>query len=64
MPIYDKNLKHLLLLNQLTDCLEIWYEALDTRVLSRLFNNDLGFTLTFFTARSSWENAKTHDSME
>ena len=36
MPIYDKSLKNLLQ-NLYTDDLEIWYVALCTRVLSRLF---------------------------
>ena len=38
MPIYDKNLKqNLLLQNQLTDDLENWYVALGCQVLQRLF---------------------------
>ena len=37
MPIYGKNLKNLLLQNQLTDDLKISYVALCTRVLPRLF---------------------------
>ena len=37
MPIYGKNLKNLLLQNQATDDLEIYYVALCTRVLPRLF---------------------------
>ena len=37
MPIYGKNLKNLLLQNQSTDDLEIWYVALSMQVLPRLF---------------------------
>ena len=37
MPIYSKNLKNLLLQNQLTDDLETWYVALCVWVLPRLF---------------------------
>ena len=37
MPIYGKNLKNLLLQNQLTNDLETWYVALCMLVLPRLF---------------------------
>ena len=37
MHIYGKNLKNLLLQNQLTDDLETWYVALCMWVLPRLF---------------------------
>ena len=37
MPIHGKNLYKFLLRNQWIDCLEIWYVALDTGVLQRLF---------------------------
>ena len=36
MPIYGKNLKNLLLQNQLTNDLETWYVALSMQVLPRL----------------------------
>ena len=37
MPKYNKNLKNLLLQNQLTNDLETWYVALSMQVLPRLF---------------------------
>ena len=37
MPIYGKNLKNLLLQNQMADDLESWYAALGAQVLSSLF---------------------------
>ena len=37
MPIYDKNLKTLLLLNQKADDLESWFAALGAQVLPILF---------------------------
>ena len=37
MPIYDKTLKNLLLLNQKSDDIETWYAALGARVLPNLF---------------------------
>ena len=37
IPIYGKNLKKVLLLNQKTDDLGSWYAALGTRVLPSLF---------------------------
>ena len=37
MSSHGKNLYKFLLLNQWIDCLEIWYVALDTEVLPRLF---------------------------
>ena len=37
MPIYDENIKNLLLQNQLIDDLETWYVALSMQVLPRLF---------------------------
>ena len=37
MPIYDINLKNLLLRNQKTDDLESWYAALGAQVLPNLF---------------------------
>ena len=37
MPIYGKNLKNLLLQNQVTDDHETWYVALSMQVLPRLF---------------------------
>ena len=65
MPIYGKNLKqNLLLQNPKVDDLETWYAALGTRVLS-------GLTLTYFTAKSNlvpyafvWEKCKTMDFSE
>ena len=36
-PIYVKNLKHFLLLNQAADDVESWYAASGTRVLPSLF---------------------------
>ena len=67
MPIYGKNLKQNLLLQNLkVDDLETWYAALGARVLSQdCSNDDPGLTLTYFTAKSSlvpyafvWENVK------
>ena len=37
MPIYNKNLKNLLIRNQKADDLETWYEASGARVLQSLF---------------------------
>ena len=37
MPIYGKNIKNFLLLNQKADYLESLYAALGTRVLPKLF---------------------------
>ena len=37
MPIYDKNLKNLLLRNQKADDLETWYATLGAQVLPNLF---------------------------
>ena len=37
MPLYGKNLKKFLLLNQTANDLEIWYAASGARVLSSLF---------------------------
>ena len=37
MPIYGKNLKNLLLQNQITDDLETWYVTLSMHVLPSLF---------------------------
>ena len=37
MPIYDKNLKNLLLRNQKTNDLETWYAASSARVIPNLF---------------------------
>ena len=69
MPIYDKNLKHLLLWNQIAD-----YHSLKHKVLEYYqvcSNDDPGMTLTYFTARSNlvpyafvWEKGKTMDFSE
>ena len=37
MPIYNKNLKNLLIRNEKADDLETWYEASGARVLQSLF---------------------------
>ena len=52
MPIYGKNLKNLLLLNQKANGLETWYAALGACVLPNLFKWWPWVTLTYFTARS------------
>ena len=71
MPIYVKNLKNLLLRNQNADYLEHLYATSGAQVLPRLFNDDPGLTLTYFTARSNlvpyafvWEKGKTMDFSE
>ena len=73
MPIYGKNLKqNLLLQNPKVDDLETWYAALGARVLSQdCSNDDPGLTLTYFTAMSNlvpyafvWEKCKTMDFSE
>ena len=73
MPIYGKNLKqNLLLQNPKCDDLETWYAALGARVLSQdCSNDDPGLTLTYFTAKSSlvpyafvWKKCKTMDFSE
>ena len=48
-----KTLKNLLLWNRKADDLETWYAALSARVLPSLLNDDPGFTLTYFMARSN-----------
>ena len=53
MPIYGKNLKNLLLRNQLTSDLETWYVALSMQLLPRLFKYDPGLNLAYFTPRSN-----------
>ena len=65
-----KTLKNLLLRNQKADDLETWYAASGARVLPSL-NDDTGFTLTYFMARSTlvpyafvWEKGKTMDISE
>ena len=64
LPLYGKTFKNLLLRNQKADDLETWYAAYGTLVLPNCPNNDLGFTLTHFTAMSNlvpfayvWEHA-------
>ena len=53
MLIYGKNLKkNLLLRSQKANDLETWYAALGAQVLPSLSNDDPGFTLTYFMARS------------
>ena len=73
MPIYGKNLKqNLLLQNPKVDKLEHWCAALGARVLSQdCSNDDPGLTLTYFTAKSNlvsyafvWEKCKTMDFSE
>ena len=66
-----KALKNLLLQNQKADDLETWYAASGARVLSSLFNDDPGLTLTYFMARSNlvpnafvWEKGKPIDFSE
>ena len=66
-----KTLKNLLLRNQKANDLETWYAASGARVLSRLFNDDPGLILTYFTRRSNlvpyafvWEKGKTMDFSE
>ena len=66
MPIYDKNLKNVLLRNQKD--LESWYAAPGARVCS---NDDPELIFTYFTARSNlvpyafvWANGKTMDFLE
>ena len=63
-----QTLKSLLLWNQKADDLETWYASLGARVLPSLLNDDPGWTLTCFTARSNlvpygfvWEKGKTMD---
>ena len=51
MPIYGKNLKNLLLQNQLTDDLETWYVALCMWVLPILFKVFLLVDLDLFYAK-------------
>ena len=48
MPIYDKNLKDLLLRNQKADDLETWYAASGTRVLPSWFKWRPWFDLDLF----------------
>ena len=73
MPIYCKNLKqNLLLQNPKVDYLETLYAALGARVLSQdCSNDDPGLTLTYFTAMSNlvpyafvWEKCKTMNFSE
>ena len=73
MPIYGKNLKkNLLLQDPKIDDFETWYAALGARVLSQdCSNDDPGLTLTYFTAMSNlvpyafvWEKCKTMDFSE
>ena len=54
MPIYGKTFKNLLQ-NQLTDGLETWNGALGTQNNQYCSNDDLGLTLTYFTAGSNME---------
>ena len=61
-----KTLKNLLLLNQNTKDLETWYAASALEYYQICSNDDPGFTLTYFTARSNlvpyafvWEKGKT-----
>ena len=56
---YGKKLQNFLLQNQWPDGREIWYIASGTRGLlyQDYLNDDPGLTLTYFTARSIWENA-------
>ena len=66
-----KTLKNLLLQNQRADDLETWYAALGAQVLQVFSNDDPGFTLIYFMARSNflpypfvWEKGKTMDISE
>ena len=72
MPIYGKNLKkNLLLQNQKANELETWYVASSAQVLPIYSNDDPGLTLTYFTARSNlvpyafvWEKGQIMDFSE
>ena len=68
MHFYGKKLKKHLLWNQTADALDSWYAAAGTRLLQVCSNDDLGMTLTYYTARSAlvpyafvWEKCKTTD---
>ena len=47
LPIYGKKTFNSLLQNLSADCFETWYVVLDTRLLPRFLNEDLGMTSTF-----------------
>ena len=71
MPIYGKNLKKILLLNQMTDDLETWYAASGARVLPNLFKLWRWVDLDIFYNMSNvvpyafvWEKGKTMDFSE
>ena len=53
MPIYGKNLKKILLQNQMFYDLETWHVASGTQALQSCINDGPGLTLTYFTARSN-----------
>ena len=53
MLIYIKNLKNLLLKNQLTDCRRINMKHWVPEHYQDFSNDDLWLTLTFFTAKSN-----------
>ena len=48
MPLYGKNLKNSLLMNQWTDFNEIWYVTRGLCTIIVYINRDLGLALTFF----------------
>ena len=49
-----KTFKNLLLQNQKSYDLETWHLALEAQALQSLLDDDLGLTLSYFTARSNW----------
>ena len=63
MPIYGKNMKNSSSLEPKADDLESFCAALYTQYNRFCSNDDPGFTLTNFTARS-WETVKTMDFSE
>ena len=71
MPIYGKKLKNLVLRTLKADDLETWYAVSGAQVLQIYSIDDIGLTLTYFTARSNlvpyafvWEKGKTMDFSE
>ena len=71
MLIYGKTLQNLLLQNRWTDFHETWYVASGLQPIIVCSNDDLGLTLTYFTARPNFviwafllEKVKTVDFSE